>query len=228
MRYELIASRDDQLTAVEQVLSNRGIKLQDIHRFKYPTDSEILDPRLLEHMQDGAKMLISHIAQDHEIFFQIDSDTDGYTSSAILINYLNELFPHFAQTKISYRLHEGKQHGIILNTIPKEAKLVVALDSSSNQYEEHAALASMGIDVLVIDHHEAPRYSEHACVINNQLCNYPTKSLSGAGVVWKFCCYLDSLLGTNHASQFIDLATVGINNIVLIYLFALTKRVNFY
>ena len=39
-------------------------------------------------------------------------------------------------------------------------------------------------NVLVIDHHEAEKYSEHACVINNQMCDYPTKSLSGAGVVY--------------------------------------------
>lgn len=37
----------------------------------------------------------------------------------------------------------------------------------SNDYEEHALLASKGIDVLVIDHHEADKVSEYACVINN-------------------------------------------------------------
>ena len=67
-----------------------------------------------------------------------------------------------------------------------------------------------GIDVLVLDHHEAEKFSEYACVINNQLCDYPTKSLSGAGVVYKFCCYLDSLLGFDYANDYVDLATVGI------------------
>ena len=210
MRYQLIAPRDEAMSAVEQVLSNRGIKLEDMDRFKYPSQNDIIDPLKLEHMNEGAKMLIKHIGQDDEIFIQVDSDCDGYTSAAILINYLNSLFPHFAQTKISYRIHDGKQHGLLVETIPDTVKLVIAPDSSSNDYEVHKALAERGIDVLVLDHHEAEKYSEYACVINNQMCDYPTKSLSGAGVVYKFCCYLDSLLNIDNADDFIDLATVGI------------------
>ena len=155
-------------------------------------------------------MLISHIGQNDKIFIQVDADCDGYTSAAILINYLNCLFPHFVQTKIFYRIHDGKQHGLLINTIPDDVKLVIAPDSSSSDYEEHKQLHDRGIDVLVLDHHEAEKFSEYACVINNQLCDYPTKSLSGAGIVYKFCCYLDSLLGFDYANDYVDLATVGI------------------
>lgn len=112
-------------------------------------------------------MLVSHIAQKDKIFIQVDSDADGLTSSAALINYLNKLFPHFAQTNISYRLHAEKQHGLILSTIPNDVKLVIAPDSSSNDYDVHKKLAERGVDVLVLDHHLAPEASEHACVINN-------------------------------------------------------------
>ena len=155
-------------------------------------------------------MLINHINQEDKIFLQIDSDCDGYTSAALLINYLNSLFPGFAQNNISYRVHEGKQHGLILDTIPEDVKLVIAPDSSSNDYEVHAELKARGIDVLVLDHHEAERVSEYACVINNQLCDYPTKSLSGVGIVYKFCSYIDELLGINNADQFLDLVALGI------------------
>ena len=155
-------------------------------------------------------MLIRHISQGDKMWIQIDSDCDGYTSAALLINYINLLFPSYAQNNISYRVHEGKQHGLILDTIPKDVKLVVAPDSSSNDYEVHAALQELGIDVLVLDHHEADKISQSACVINNQLCDYPTKSLSGVGVVYKFCAYIDSLLGINHANQFLDLVALGI------------------
>ena len=165
---------------------------------------------LLTNMQEGAKMLISHIGQNDKIFIQVDADCDGYTSAAILINYLNCLFPHFVQTNISYRVHDGKQHGLLVETIPDDVKLVIAPDSSSSDYEEHEELHKRGIDVLVLDHHEAEKFSEYACVINNQLCDYPTKTLSGAGVVYKFCCYLDSLLGYDYANDYVDLATVGI------------------
>ena len=210
MRYQLIAPRDEAMSAVEQVLHNRGIKLEDMERFKYPSQNDIVDPLCLEHMHEGVQMLMKHVGQNDKIFIQVDSDCDGYTSSAILINYLNCLFPHFVQTKISYRIHDGKQHGLLTDTIPEDVKLVIAPDSSSNDYEEHEALHNKGIDVLVLDHHEAEKYSEFACVINNQMCNYPTKALSGAGVVYKFCCYMDSLLGTSYADDYVDLATAGI------------------
>ena len=210
MRYQLIAPRDEAMSAVEQVLHNRGIKLEDMERFKYPSQNDIVDPLCLEHMHEGVQMLMKHVGQNDKIFIQVDSDCDGYTSAAILINYLNCLFPHFVQTKISYRIHDGKQHGLLTDTIPEDIKLVIAPDSSSNDYEEHEALHNRGIDVLVLDHHEAEKYSEFACVINNQMCDYPTKALSGAGVVYKFCCYMDSLLGTSYADDYVDLATAGI------------------
>ena len=210
MRYQLIAPRDEAMSAVEQVLHNRGIKLEDMERFKYPSQNDIVDPLCLEHMHEGVQMLMKHVGQNDKIFIQVDSDCDGYTSAAILINYLNCLFPHFVQTKISYRIHDGKQHGLLTDTIPEDIKLVITPDSSSNDYEEHEALHNKGIDVLVLDHHEAEKYSEFACVINNQMCDYPTKALSGAGVVYKFCCYMDSLLGTSYADDYVDLATAGI------------------
>ena len=210
MRYQLIAPRDEALSAVEQVLFNRGINPKDIEHFKYPSANDLVNPEKLEHIKDGVAMLISHIERNDKIFIQVDSDCDGYTSSAILINYLNCLFPHYVQTQISYRIHDGKQHGLLTDTIPSDVKLVIAPDSSSNDYEQHKELHDRGIDVLVIDHHEAEKYSEYACVINNQMCDYPTKSLSGAGVVYKFCSYIDQLLGYDYANDYIDLATVGI------------------
>ena len=210
MRYQLIAPRDEALSAVEQVLFNRGINPKDIEHFRYPSVNDLVNPEKLEHIKDGVAMLISHIERNDTIFIQVDSDCDGYTSSAILINYLNCLFPHYVQTQISYRIHDGKQHGLLTDTIPSDVKLVIAPDASSNDYEQHKELHDRGIDVLVIDHHEAEKYSEYACVINNQMCDYPTKSLSGAGVVYKFCSYIDQLLGYDYANDYIDLATVGI------------------
>jgi single-stranded-DNA-specific exonuclease len=134
---------------------------------------------------------------------------DGYTSASHLINYLNCLFPSFVQNNIYYRLHNGKEHGIIVDTVPGDVKLVIAPDSSSNDYEQHRILKERGVDVLVIDHHEADKISPNACVINNQLCEYPTKSLSGVGVVFKFCSYIDDLMGTDYADLFLDLVALG-------------------
>ena len=211
MDYQLIAPRIPRvnLSAVERVLTNRGIALAEIEHYLHTTDDDILDPKKIKNIQQGAKMLIKHISQSDDVLIQVDSDCDGFTSAATLINYLNCLFPGFVQNHIKYRIHTGKQHGIIPDTVPKGVKLVIAPDSSSNDYDEHKLLAEMGIDVLVIDHHEAEQISEYACIINNQLCDYPTKSLSGVGMVYKFCQYIDELMNVDYADQFLDLVALG-------------------
>lgn len=210
MEYRLRAPEFPIYTPVEQVLINRGIPYDQINHYLNTTDNDILDPRLIPHLDEGAKMLIKHISQNDKVLIQVDSDCDGYTSAALLMNYLYCLFPSFVNNNISYRVHMGKQHGIIPDTIPEDVKLVIAPDSSSNDYEAHEYLNLSGVDVLVIDHHEADHISEYACIINNQLCDYPTKSLSGVAMVWKFCCYIDMLLKTDHAQKFLDLVALGL------------------
>ena len=212
MEYQLIAPRiplDRVLTAVEQVLANRGIAPENVEHYLHTSDQDILDPALIMNIDEGIKILIKHIAQGDKVLIQIDSDCDGYTSAAGLINYLNRLFPGFVQSNIYYRIHTGKQHGFILDSIPDDVKLVIAPDSSSNDYEVHQQLKEKGIDVLVIDHHEADAISENACIINNQLCDYPTKSLSGVGMVYKFCSRIDELLNVDYADDYLDLVALG-------------------
>ena len=212
MEYQLITPSIPlkNLTAVERVLTNRGIALAEIDHYLNTTHDDILDPKLIANIKEGSQMLIRHIAQNDDILVQIDSDCDGFTSAATLLNYLYCLFPTFVQQHMYYRIHTGKQHGIIPSTIPDNIKMIIAPDSSSNDFEEHQYLKTQkGIDILVIDHHEAEKISEYACIINNQLCDYPTKSLSGVGMVYKFCCYIDELLNVDHANKFLDLVSLG-------------------
>ena len=214
MEYKLISEKKDNLSVIQQVLINRGIALKDIDHYLNTTENDNLDPSLIERIKDGVMILIKHINNNDKILLQVDSDCDGYTSSSLLLNYLYQLFPYYVQNNILYRFHSGKEHGIIVSTIPENVRLVIALDSSSNDYEQHKELSEKGIDVLVIDHHEAERISEYACVINNQLCDYPTKSLSGAGMVYKFCSYIDQIMGIHYADELLDLAALGIIKIL--------------
>ena len=208
MEYQLINPRRPGTSAIEQVLLNRGI--QDVQHYLNTVDSDILSPLDLDNMKKGVELLVSHIAQGSKTFVIVDSDCDGYCSSAILINYLNHLFPAFVQNNISYSPHTGKQQGIILDMIPEDVKLVIAPDSASSDYEQHEELAKRGVDILVIDHHEAPAVSEYACVINNQLCDYANKALCGGAMVYKFCCYIDSLMKTDYAVEYLDLVALSL------------------
>ena len=210
MNFQLRAPRIPHMSVVEQVFVNRGIPANEVEHYLHTSVADVIDPATITNIEAGAKMLVSHIAQGHKVLVQIDSDCDGFTSAAVLINYLNCLFPGFVQNNVFYRPHTNKAHGIIPETVPSDVKLVIAPDSSSNEFEIHKELYEKGIDVLVIDHHNTTHYSEHACVINNQMDDYPTKSLSGVGMVYKFCSYLDSLLHVDYADQYLDLVALGI------------------
>lgn len=144
----------------------------------------------------------------------VDCDCDGYTSAAILINYLYDIFPTYIQNNLSYYMHDSKQHGLSdcidwLLTVDNLG-LVWCPDSSSNDYNEHKRLKDAGINVIVLDHHDADHISENAIIINNQLSDYPNKSFSGAGVTWQFCRYFDKLLKTDNADQYRDLVALGL------------------
>lgn len=188
-----------------------GYTTQDINHYLNTTENDTYPPTMLKNMERGAAVLARHIAENSAILMIVDDDCDGFTSSALLLNYLHILFPYFVENKITYYIHDGKQHGIITSTIvPPDTKLVIAIDSSSNEYDLHKELVDKGLDVLILDHHAAPRYSEYACVINNQLDDYPTKSLSGVGIAYKFCKYLDEKLNVEYADNFLDLVALGV------------------
>lgn len=209
MEYQLINKPISRLQEIEQILMNRGIPLIDVYRYLHTSPVDIIPPTEIANIKEGASLLVKHISQNNKVMLQIDSDCDGFTSFAVFMNYLNNLFPAFVQNNIVYKTHKGKSHGIDIDEIPKDTKLVIALDASSNEYEIHQKLREAGMDVLIIDHHEATEVSPDACVINNQLCDYPNKSLSGVGMVYKFCCYLDQLLGVDHADKYLDLVALG-------------------
>lgn len=194
---------------IERIFASRGIVPEAINHYLNTTDRDINDPLLLNNMERGAKMFIEHLAKDHKIFIQVDSDVDGFTSAAILINYAYRIAPATVQNNFSYRLHEGKCHGILSENVPDGIELVVVPDAGSNDLAEHKKLRDRGIDVLIIDHHEVENPVQFACIINNQLGEYPNRTLSGAGVVYKFCQYIDSVIGQNYADDFLDLAALG-------------------
>ena len=203
MKYQLIGENNYNLDPIGTILKNRKTD-----RTIFELDESVTHSHnLLNNIQEGIDCLIKHNQLESETFIQIDGDTDGITSSTILIQYLKKVFP---KLKVRWALHDGKEHGVIIDKINKETKLLILPDSGSNQYEEHKKLKSMGIDVLVIDHHECESESKDAIVINNQLSpEYPNKNFSGAGIVYKFCKAIDERFKLDYADEYLDLVSIG-------------------
>ena len=212
MKYKLIAKPNKNYSPMQQILVNRGIDVKDIEHYLKTSDADILNPDLLDNMTEGVKRLISAIKNQEKIFLIVDCDADGFTASAALVNYIYKVFPS-AMDLLSIQLHEGKEHGIeekwLEEIVANEYKLVICPDASSNDYKQHKFLKDNGIDVLVLDHHDAEEVSENAIIINNQLSDYPNKTLSGVGIVYKFCSKIDELMKIKEADTILDLVSLG-------------------
>ena len=213
MQIKLLKPMNPHYKALEQILVNRNIPYEEISHYLNTTDKDINKPTDLgKSIDDGAKMLCDIIMCNLNALVVCDCDCDGFTSAALLINYLSQQFPSWVANHLKWYVHEGKQHGLIdvMKYIEqKNFSLIICPDSSSNDYEQHFELRNKGIRTLVLDHHEADAISSAACVINNQLSDYPNKELSGVGITWQFCRYLDILLGTNYANDYLDLVALG-------------------
>lgn len=202
------------------LLKQRGIFSNDTESwpdwYVNPTISDLCDPLSLDNMEEGFELFKKHLEQGSRIRFYVDCDVDGFTSSGLFINYINEyLVDKYPNIKISYHIPEGKEHGLrtVMDELTNEriCDLIILPDSSSNDYEEHEILRNMGYDILVLDHHDAEKYSENAIVINNQLSEfYSNKAASGVGVVYKFLQFCDVMFDIpNGVERFIDLVALG-------------------
>lgn len=214
MKMKLRSEPIDSLTTIEQICINRGIDRKECYHYLNTTDNDINDYNLLgeNNLHAGAALIAKTISENGKALVVVDSDCDGFTSSAIIINYLFKVFPAWCKTNVFWVLHDGKQHGLKdhMNMIlDNDFSLVICPDGASNDYEEHKILKDKNIQVLVLDHHEAEKVSENAVVINNQLSDYPNKDFSGAGIVYQFCRYLDKILNKDFADCFLDLVSTG-------------------
>ena len=205
MYYRLNEKIADSGNYVKDILEARGI--DNIDEYLNPSKKDLIPADKLKNIDKGVELLLKHLNNNSKIYVVVDCDNDGITSAAGLILYINKIFP---KANIYWTMHDGKQHGVELSKVEEGTGLVIIPDAGSNQYDEHKELFDRGIDVLVIDHHESEYYSDYAIVINNQMCDYPNKSLSGAGVVYKFLQKMDGILKVDYADEFLDLTATGI------------------
>lgn len=215
MKYKLIKPINTNYSTIQTILTNRHIPLEEVEHYLNTTDADINKPEAFGQncLKAAAQCLISHISANHKALVIVDCDCDGFTSAALLINYLHDIVPSWMELNLKWWVHEGKQHGLndcmdYINS--HNFDLILIPDAGSNDYEAHAALKSKGIDTIILDHHLAEKVSSDAIVINNQLSDYPNKELSGVGVVWQFCRYIDEKMKTNFADYYLDLVALGL------------------
>lgn len=198
---------------LRNLMKYRGI--YDLEGYLKPSVDFLSKPTDLDNLKEGADLLEEVIMKQLPIMLVVDCDVDGFTSSAVIYQYIKLVDPSI---QIDYIIHTHKQHGLedcIDKIINSEVKygLVICPDSSSNDFEYHEKLKEVNIPVLVLDHHELDQKVSSNCVlINNQTSSrYYNKDLTGVGVTWQFCRYLDEVWKLEYADQFIDLVALGVD-----------------
>ena len=204
--------KQDTENYIADYLATLGIKPEDVDSFiKEPRDSDQDNPWLLDNMRRAVETAYWELKQGAHVFVQVDSDTDGYTSSAVLINYLKRRFP---EVTITYALHPGKEHGIVPVAIPEDATLLFIPDAGSNNYAEQKWAIENNKTLIILDHHEVNNYEDTgAIIVNNQFNSVVfNKHLSGVGIVYMFIKAMDGLyfpFDPIHR-DYLDLTAIGI------------------
>ena len=208
MKIKLKSQVQDSI--LETVFKNRGIEEKDIYNFLEPSIKNVISPTTYKNMEESYECVMNHINNKSRILVVVDSDADGFCSNAMLYSYLTMNF----DVDIEYMIHTNKVHGFtseVMSTVYEgKYELVLMADAGSSDYERHKELNSMGVDIVILDHHESEYYSEYAIVVNNQLDEgLVNKTLSGGGVVMKFLEYMDSKLGIDKSKYYTDLCAIA-------------------
>lgn len=209
MNIKQIGDLQSSTEFLQNFLAARGIK--DLQGFLKPTEDFMIDPLLLNNMEEGSLCYLKHVDCNDKIAIVVDSDCDGYSSAALMYNYTKAINPDI---EIKWFIHEGKQHGVedlVSDIIDYAPKLLIIPDAGTNNIEECNEIIDNGIDIIILDHHIQDRTGSKAIIINNQCSEkYDNKALCGAAVVYKFCKYIDKCINNNCADKFVDLAALAL------------------
>lgn len=103
-------------------------------------------------MQEACYALAEVIKNNGRVQVLTDCDCDGYTSAAIILNYLFSRLPEWSEHKCSFLLHKSKQHGLsdVMDKI--DCDLIIVPDAASNDWQQQMELTvNRGIEVIVLD-----------------------------------------------------------------------------
>ena len=219
MNYKILQENIGIKTLKDIVLENREITKNEANFLLNPTSEYVENPFKLKNMSEGIQLFMEELDNESNIGLLVDSDNDGYCSSALMYLFLiNEC--SYPKEKIQIFHHQKKTHGLSDDKVFKEIKksdvnLMIIPDAGSNDIEQIKDLLKLGKKVLILDHHQINDEEQNTkfvdqegniigVIINNQLDEYST-DLAGTGVVYKFLVALTE----NELEHYMDLVAIA-------------------
>ncbi|MGD0232411.1 MAG: single-stranded-DNA-specific exonuclease RecJ, partial [Syntrophorhabdales bacterium] len=205
---------------VARILSTRGIRTaEDGERFLYPRLEHLSDPFLLPDMESAVNAVVEAIRSGKRIGLFGDYDADGVTSTALMVNFLKHLDVP-AEVYLPAR-EEG--YGLNPQAVralrQKGVELLVCLDCGSSNGAEIKLALDLGMETVVLDHHEMGDPHPGAQAIVNPKRKdalFPTRELAACGVTFFFLVALRRIMDRQgllkapvNLKRELDLVTIG-------------------
>lgn len=201
---------------VAQIIAHKGFKdMKEIDTFLKPNRDDFHDPFLMLDMDKAVSRIIQAINNNEKTIIYGDYDVDGITSSAVLKRYLEER-GLYVDIYIPNRLDEG--YGLNQNAIREIAenkyKLMITVDCGITGDKEVELANSLGLDVIITDHHETSEILPKAIAVidaKREDNTYPYRGLAGVGVTFKTIQAISQKLNLPVETylKYLDLVCVG-------------------
>ena len=219
MNYKILQENTFSKSLKQVVMENRELTQNDVNFLLSPTNEYVENPYKLKNMFEGTKLFMNELEDESKIGLLVDSDVDGYTSSALMYLFLtNEC--DYPKEKIEIFHHKLKMHGLSDEEVFKQIKnsdinFLIIPDAGTNDIQQLKELMKIGKRILILDHHQMNDEEQSTLfydqnngligvIVNNTFDEYST-SLAGVGVVYKFI----NALTEDEMTHYTDLVSIG-------------------
>ncbi len=201
---------------IEKILEKRNILEKiNIKKFIKSDFLDFRDPFDFENMEKIVEKIITMRKNGEKIFIYGDYDVDGITGTALLVKVFQDL-----NIEVDYYIPNRSEveYGVSINNIDyfykRNGKLIITVDTGYNSIEAVRYAKSLGIDIIVTDHHKTVKevFDDEVLYLNPKLSEtYSFKYLSGAGVAFKLVqgLYKKLKLNFNNIYKYLDIVMIG-------------------
>lgn len=177
---------------VARLLVARGITTPDTAKsFLLPILSDLHSPYLMLGMKEAVHRLQRAIVQREPVLIYGDYDVDG-TTAVVILKTAIELLGGITLFHVPHRVREGygMKDDVIERAAAEGVRLIISVDTGIRAFAAAETARRVGVDLIVTDHHlpETGEGVPHALAVlnpNQHGCQYPAKTLCGAGVAFK-------------------------------------------
>lgn len=201
----------DSTEIIDTLLESRGIN--DVTEFLHPSEDDVLPLEKLHNIDKAAQVILDGVDDIDTVFLvYYDTDSDGCTAGSIATRYLE----HLGANVFTY-INEKKDHGIknFDTDLLNDVDIVWIVDSIQDSIEPYKRFLDKNVQIVITDHHlikdELRKEMEDlGIILVSSAVDYENPALSGSGVTWKLCQYMDYMNLDDYSDKMIDLAAVGL------------------